>query len=147
VERQGGTGPALVPQRLAGTDEEVLRGIINEGRPGTAMPPWQGILTDQQMDDLVGYILSPVEESVLTWGIDDMCGNCVKVTPTNQLPAAPTWGGKVEDFMAITFLFIHIQQNDLLLPLPEHVLIHLSNVEIHSASHYAFYVSFPVLKR
>ena len=102
VERQGGTGPALVPQRLESTGRDVLKGIIADGRPGTAMPPWEGVLTDTQMDDLVEYILSPVEESVLTWGIDDMCANCQEVTPLDQLPVAPTWGGRVEDLMVVT---------------------------------------------
>lgn len=101
VERQGGTGPALVPQRLADIDPGLLKGVINDGRPGTAMPPWEGTLTGEQVDELIGYILSPVEESALTWGIDDMCGNCVEVTPTDQLPATPTWGGKVEDLMVV----------------------------------------------
>ena len=102
VDRQGGTGPALVPETLTGIDKGVLKTTINNGRPGTAMPPWNGTLSDQQMNDLIGYILSPVQPSTLTWTIDDMCGNCVKVTPTDQLPTSPVWGGKVEDLMVVT---------------------------------------------
>ena len=48
LERQGGTGPALVPQRLEGIDGGVLKNTISDGRSGTAMPPWKGILTDCQ---------------------------------------------------------------------------------------------------
>jgi len=102
VDRQGGTGPALVPQTLADVDKEMIKATISNGRPGTAMPPWRGTLTALQIDDLIDYILSPVQESALTWGIDDMCGNCVKVTPTDQLPTTPIWGGKVKDLMVVT---------------------------------------------
>jgi cytochrome c55X len=43
--RQGGVGPALIPERLSDTDKELLGEVISDGRPGTAMPPWQGTLT------------------------------------------------------------------------------------------------------
>lgn len=99
--RQGGVGPALIPERLGDVDKELLREAISDGRPGTAMPPWKDILTEQEIDDLIEYILSPVEATVLTWDIDDMCANCEKVIPTEQLPSQPTWGGKVEDLMVV----------------------------------------------
>ena len=97
VDRQGGLGPALVPQTLSGEETADIKSTISNGRPGTAMPPWQGTLTGRQIDDLIDYILSPVQESDLTWGIDDMCGNCVKVTPTGELPEraeVPRWGAQ-----------------------------------------------------
>lgn len=102
VDRYGGTGPALIPQRLADIDKGVIRTAIGDGRPGTSMAAWKGILTDQQIDDLIGYILSPVQESALTWRIEDMCSSCVHVTPIDQLPSEPTWGGRVEDLILVT---------------------------------------------
>ncbi len=62
----------------------------------------EGILTSQQITDIIDYILSPVQESALTWGIDDMCSACARLVPLDQLPPAPTWGGSVEDLMVIT---------------------------------------------
>jgi len=100
--RQGGVGPALIPQRLSDVDRELLREDISDGQSGTAMPAWQDILTEQEIDDLIDYILSPVEAIVLTWNIDDMCDNCEMVIPTEQLPSQPVWGGKVEDLMVVT---------------------------------------------
>lgn len=42
---QGGLGPPLSAQRLAGRSAESLAAVILDGRPGTAMPPWQALLT------------------------------------------------------------------------------------------------------
>lgn len=100
--RQGGVGPALIPERLGEVDRDSLREIIIDGQSGTAMPAWQYILTESEIDDLIDHILSPVVTEVLTWGIDDMCENCSEVIPTDQLPSEPTWGGKVEDLMIVT---------------------------------------------
>ena len=101
VNREGGMGPALIPQRLSDTDKETIGDAISNGRQGTAMPPWQDKLSEQEIDELIDYLLSPVEESALTWDIDDMCSNCDKVIPTDELPTEPVWGGKVEDLMVV----------------------------------------------
>jgi cytochrome c55X len=34
-------GPALLPETLAGKSDEFLADTILNGRPDTAMPPWQ----------------------------------------------------------------------------------------------------------
>ncbi len=41
----GGLGPALEPARLAGHTVDTLSRIILDGMPGTAMPPWRGLLS------------------------------------------------------------------------------------------------------
>lgn len=43
----GGLGPALVPDTLRGKPEEFLAATILNGRPGTAMPAWRGILSEK----------------------------------------------------------------------------------------------------
>jgi len=43
---KGGLGPALLPAALRDRPVDGLRYTILLGRPGTAMPPWQGLLTD-----------------------------------------------------------------------------------------------------
>ena len=45
---KGGLGPALLPENLKDKPIEFLKNTILSGRPGTAMPPWQGILTEQE---------------------------------------------------------------------------------------------------
>jgi len=45
---KGGLGKPLLPDALAGRDADTLASIILDGIPGTPMPPWRGLLTEQQ---------------------------------------------------------------------------------------------------
>ncbi len=45
---QGGLGPPLSAERLAGRSPESLVAVILGGLPGTAMPPWQALLTPSE---------------------------------------------------------------------------------------------------
>ncbi|WNC72629.1 cytochrome c [Thalassotalea psychrophila] len=45
---KGGLGPSLLPDDLTNKPEYFLTITIMEGRPGTAMPPWKDILTEQE---------------------------------------------------------------------------------------------------
>jgi mono/diheme cytochrome c family protein len=58
AERQGGVGPALLPDGLAEADDFYVDTIL-EGRPGTAMPAWnvQGV-SEEQARALVAFIKS-----------------------------------------------------------------------------------------
>lgn len=44
---KGGLGAPLLPENLAGKDEGALAEIILSGIPGTPMPPWRGLITDE----------------------------------------------------------------------------------------------------
>ena len=46
---KGGLGPALTPEALAARPRELLIGTIEYGRAGTAMPPWQGLLSREDI--------------------------------------------------------------------------------------------------
>ena len=61
---KGGLGPALLPEALHDKPEESLRYTILLGRPGTAMPPWQNMLTDAEVDWILARLRSgfPEEE-------------------------------------------------------------------------------------
>ena len=54
---KGGLGPALLPERLKIFPREVLYSTVLNGRPGTPMPPWRGILTEEEAHWLVDRIL------------------------------------------------------------------------------------------
>jgi mono/diheme cytochrome c family protein len=41
-----------------GRSAEQLRLVVREGRPGTLMPPFEGILSDAEIDDVVAYLQS-----------------------------------------------------------------------------------------
>ncbi|MGE5241504.1 MAG: c-type cytochrome [Bacteroidota bacterium] len=57
LTRQGGLGPALTKQALAGKSPVMLREVILNGRPGTPMPPWKPFLSQQEADWLVQVLI------------------------------------------------------------------------------------------
>lgn len=44
----GGLGPALTPAAMGPWPEENLTAVIYQGRPGTPMPGWRGMLTENE---------------------------------------------------------------------------------------------------
>ena len=55
---KGGLGPPLTPEALAGKTPDFLRQTIAQGRPDTPMPPWGGLLSDEDIDWLVNTLLN-----------------------------------------------------------------------------------------
>ena len=53
---QGGMGPALLPDNLAGKTDEFLVLTILNGRKGTAMPPWHPFMDRNEALWLVGVL-------------------------------------------------------------------------------------------
>ena len=49
LQLKGGLGPPLRPQDIEALPEAAITAIIREGVPGTAMPPWKALLTDQEI--------------------------------------------------------------------------------------------------
>ncbi|SHE31177.1 cytochrome c55X [Modicisalibacter ilicicola DSM 19980] len=45
---KGGLGPSLSPERMERFSAEAVTGIILYGVPGTAMPGWSDLLTEQE---------------------------------------------------------------------------------------------------
>ena len=50
---KGGLGPALTPEALAGKTPIFLQKVILDGRAGTPMPPWRGLLSEAEVAWLV----------------------------------------------------------------------------------------------
>ncbi|MFO1352430.1 MAG: cytochrome c [Gammaproteobacteria bacterium] len=59
---KGGLGPALTPAALAGKPVPGLVASIITGRPGTPMPPWQGLLSEQEAQWIVEQLLAGMPE-------------------------------------------------------------------------------------
>jgi len=57
LTRKGGLGSPLTPDALAGRDAEGLAVIILDGIPGTAMPPWRPLLSDEEAAWIADYLL------------------------------------------------------------------------------------------
>lgn len=54
---KGGLGPDIRPEALAGLDAEALAWTILDGRPGTAMPPWRPLISEDDARWIAEYLL------------------------------------------------------------------------------------------
>lgn len=50
---KGGLGPALLPDAVKDKPAEYLKAVILQGRPNTAMPPWQRFLSEAEAEWIV----------------------------------------------------------------------------------------------
>lgn len=53
---KGGLGPDLRADRLSTMPPESLAAIILDGVPGTPMPPWRGLLSEQDAIWIANYL-------------------------------------------------------------------------------------------
>lgn len=53
----GGLGPSLLPLALRDKPLQSLRQTILQGRPGTAMPPWERFVSESEADWMVRQLL------------------------------------------------------------------------------------------
>ncbi len=58
---KGGLGPDLTAERLNKFPRDYLLNTIIKGRPGTPMPPWGPILTEQEINWLLDQLLKGIE--------------------------------------------------------------------------------------
>ena len=49
MTRKGGLGPPLLPDNLRDRPPMLMENTVLDGRPGTPMPPWRGLLTEQEV--------------------------------------------------------------------------------------------------
>ena len=49
MTRKGGLGPPLLPGNLRDRPPLLMENTVLDGRPGTPMPPWRGLLTEQEV--------------------------------------------------------------------------------------------------
>jgi len=57
----GGLGPALTQQRVKKLSRDMLIETVLAGRPGTAMPPWNTMLSREEATWLVDQLLKGVK--------------------------------------------------------------------------------------
>lgn len=56
MTRKGGLGPPLLQQSVARFDDRTLAATILDGRPGTPMPPWRGLLSADDAAWIARYL-------------------------------------------------------------------------------------------
>lgn len=54
----GSVGPTLISAELKAQSDDFFRQTILNGRSGTAMPSWQGRLSEQQIEDVIAFLRS-----------------------------------------------------------------------------------------
>ncbi|WP_171177159.1 cytochrome c [Ruegeria sp. HKCCD8929] len=59
---KGGLGPDLRAQNLQHYDVDVLTGVILDGIPDTAMPPWRPLVTEEEAEWIAHYLLEPEDQ-------------------------------------------------------------------------------------
>lgn len=99
--REGAVGPALVPANLPQNDAFYLDTIKN-GRPGTLMPSWKYIYSEEEMWLLLGFLRSPVDEDQTQWGMDEIAASRAELVDEATLPAGPTHDGNMDNLMLVT---------------------------------------------
>lgn len=56
MTRKGGLGSPLLAEALVEMGDEALAATILDGRPGTPMPPWRGILSDDDAHWIIRHL-------------------------------------------------------------------------------------------
>lgn len=100
--REGGTGPALIPGRLTANDEFYFN-TIQGGRPGTSMPGWGQLgVSDEEVWGLVGFIRSEPEASAVEWNLEQIQGSLTVIVDEATLPTTPQHDGNMDNLMLVT---------------------------------------------
>ena len=60
---KGGLGPPLTEESLLNKPREYIEWTIRNGHPGTPMPPWEGILSDEDINYLVELLKTQTKPS------------------------------------------------------------------------------------
>ena len=60
---KGGLGPPLTEDALRDKPKEYIEWTIRNGHPGTPMPPWEGILSDEDINYLVELLKTQTKPS------------------------------------------------------------------------------------
>ncbi len=102
VLRKGATGKNITPEALAerGRDLNFIKNIITNGFGG--MPAWGklGILSDEEVDLMARYVLSPVPEPP-DWTFEDIKNSWVVHVPVEERPAQPETDRNWENYFGV----------------------------------------------
>ena len=60
---QGGLGPSLTPQSLRDKSRAAMIATVMYGRPGTPMPPWSNLLTEDEIRWIVDVLYKGVSNA------------------------------------------------------------------------------------
>lgn len=87
-DRLGAMGPALLPENLKRLRKKKAAKVIAKGRPATQMLPFEEVLTPKEIQTLVDYIYTPLDE-IPTWDWQEMEKSRVVHVENHTLPDKP----------------------------------------------------------
>lgn len=100
--REGATGPALIPGRL-GSDDDFYFDIIKNGSPGTVMPAWGTVgMSDEEIWALVGFIRGEPSAEAIQWELNQIAASRQVLVDEATLPEAPAHDGNLDNLMLVT---------------------------------------------
>jgi nitrite reductase (NO-forming)/hydroxylamine reductase len=100
--REGATGPALIPGRLPSNDDFYFD-VIKDGKPGTVMPGWGPLgMSDEEIWALVGYIRGEPSAEGVQWEKEQIAASRQVLVDEATLPSAPTHDGNLDNLMLVT---------------------------------------------
>lgn len=99
--REGGTCPTLIPSRFD-KPKSFYADTIDKGRPGTLMPAWGSLLTDEEIAILVDFLFTAPVPSSAPWELDDIKASRSVLIKKVDLPASPMHTGNLDNLMLVT---------------------------------------------
>ncbi len=88
AQRIGGAGPALLPESLGRLKPAQASEAISDGRPASQMAAYKDILTPAQIEDMVKYLYTPIENPP-TWSDADTKASHSILADLSTLPTTP----------------------------------------------------------
>ena len=88
AQRIGGTGPALLPESLGRIKKPEASKAISEGRPASQMAAFQDILSAEQIENMVEYLYTPIDNPP-TWQDSDTRASHRLLADQGALPETP----------------------------------------------------------
>jgi WD40 repeat protein/cytochrome c553 len=104
--RLGIMGPALLPENLKRLRKKAAKNVVAEGRAATQMPPFKDKLKPTDIEALVDYIYTPLEE-MPTWGEKEIWGSQIIYADAQNLPAKPVWDADPMNLFTVVELGDH----------------------------------------
>jgi len=103
-QRLGAMGPALLPGNLKRLRKNAAVEVITNGRIATQMPAFSEKLSEKDVNALVEYIYTPLEE-IPVWGLPEIRASHIIHNRESELPDRPVF--KVDDKLNL-FLVVEL---------------------------------------
>lgn len=98
--RLGGVGPALLPQNLKRLRKKAAARVITSGAPATQMPAFGDQLSSAEIDALVAYIYTPLD-NVPPWGEEQIRASNIRHLPDAGPEVTPAYDADVLNLFVV----------------------------------------------